>query len=403
MSSEPNWLDFFEDQERRYTEYYLDFAEQNARHDPEAYDQLETESGNLLKIAAWLSEHDEAEDILKLADALWQGSDFLHKRGFLQRGLPLLEQACQAARKMGNPRVEFIWLEASAYAHGSIGNLAVAQSMLEQALPLAKEINEPKFRAKAQLEMGRLQMEMGHPNRATTWLKQALQGYRQSQDYEGEINTLIVLGNLLSLQGDSEHAVSHLEHGLHLAHARQDRQSELSLRFALAYVGTATKNWKLAVKLHEPVVEMARQAGNRFLEIRALNNLGEAWLELGDIQQAISLLDEALALQETSDDIITKAFTHLYLAKAHNILNSPEVSLAHLEYVYPLSQVPASFHEAAEAAWVRADNFLKRNDIKQAQSALQDVLDLAPSHMISLRTAAETLLKSIGRELMPGQ
>ncbi len=395
MSSDTNWLEFFEDRERLYANYYLDFAHQHARRDPEAYEQLEAESGNLLKIAAWLAEHNEAESILKLASALWQESDFIHTRGYIQRGLPLLEKAREAAHQLGDLEAEFTWVGAAAYALGSNGNLALAQTLLKQALNLAQEIDQPQFRAKAQLEIGRIQMELRDLESAAIWLEQALQNYRQSRDHKGEIDTLIVLGNLLSLQGDSGRAVAYLEYGLSLTQARPDKYGEVDLHFALGYVFTAIKNWTLSVKFHEPVVEMARSVGDRFIEIRALNNLGEAWLELGDIQQAITLLDTALALQESSDDIITKAFTHLYLAKAHNILDAPEVSLAHLEHVYPMNQIPNVFHEAAEAAWIKADNYLKKNNIKQAELALQNVLELVPDPMNDLRIAAETLLTSI--------
>ncbi len=239
---------------------------------------------------------------------------------------------------------------------------------------------------------------MGHLNDAATRLKQALHEYRLCKDYEGEIESLIVLGNLLSLQGAPDDAEAYLKQGLNLVQAKKDQHGEVAMQFALGYIGTATKNWTWAIRYYEPVIEMAQTIGDRFLEVRGLTNLGEAWLELGDVQRAIKLLNEALDLQKMSDDVLTKAFTHLYLAKAYNILDSPEISLAHLEYVYPLSQVPVSFHEAAEAAWVRADNYLKTNDIQQAQAALQDVMDLAPDHMVNLRTAAATLLNSIKKD-----
>ena len=395
MSDEPNWLEFFEDRERLWAEYYLEFAEENARRDPKAHEQIELESGNLSLIIAWLAEHDEFEGILRLAEALWQKSDFMRIRGFIQRGLPLLEEARRSAQQLGDLRAEFTWLDALTIARGFNGDSTLTLPLHEQLLALAQKINEPEFEAKAQLEMGSLQMEMGNLDDALIWLNQALQNYRQIQDYKGEVNTLINLGNLLSLQGNVEDAVAHLQHGLCLAEAEQDKQGELNLRFALGYVGTATQDWSMAVKHFEPVIKMAQDIGDRFLEIRGLHNLGEAWLELGDIQKAISLLEAALDIQEISDDILTKAFTHLYLAKAHNILASPDVSLAHLEHVYPLSQVPILFHEAATAAWVKADNYLKKNDTCQAQIALQDVLALAPDHMADLRMAAETLLNSL--------
>src|SRR5262245_29511526 len=101
MGGNTSWLRFFEDRERLYANYYLDFAHQHARRDAVAYEQLEVESGNLFRTAAWLAEQNEAGSILNLATALWEQSDFIYSRGFLQRGLPLLQQAYQAARQLG--------------------------------------------------------------------------------------------------------------------------------------------------------------------------------------------------------------------------------------------------------------------------------------------------------------
>jgi len=395
MSSEPNWLKFFEDRERRYADFYLEFAQQNARRDPEAYNNLEGESGNLLKSADWLAEQNKAKDILKLAAALWQQSDFLRTRGFLQRGLPLLEQARQAAHELGDLRAEFIWLEALADTHYSIGNSALTPPLYEQALTLAEDIDESQFKAQAYLGMGRLQMDMGHLEQAAIWLKQALREYRQSQDYKGEITTLTALGNLLSLQNDSDGAVAYLEQGLPLAQAKQDRYGEVALRFALGYVGTATQNWSMAIRHYEPVIEMARGIGDRFLEVRGLHNLGEAWLELGNVQQAVKLLEEALVRQETLDDVLTKAFTHFYLAKTYYILNDLDKSLAQLRQVYIFRQIPIVVDMAAEAAWIEAECYLKQNNTISARTALQDVLNLATDDMVNIRQAAKSLLRSI--------
>lgn len=399
MSSDINWLEFFQDRQRLHADYYLDFAQQHARREAEAYEQLETESGNLLKIAAWLAEQNESEGVLKLASALWEESDFLRTRGFMGRGLSLLEQAHQVARRLGNSQAEFIWLEALAYVHTSKGNLALAQPLYKQALVLAQEINEPKFRALAQLEMGRLLLEMGQLDQAAAWLKQALCEYRHDQDYKGEIETLTALGNLLSLQGDSDGAVGYLEEGLPIVQAQQDRQGEVALRFALGYVGTATRDWPRAIMYYEPVIEMARTIGDRFLEVRGLHNLGEAWLEQGDVQKAVAVLEEAIVRQETLDDVVTKTFTHFYLGKAYQVLNDPENSLAQLRQIYPYlletRHLPILAALATETVWLMANNYLKQNNINAARKSLYEVLDLTPNPANDFYQAAKTLLKSI--------
>jgi tetratricopeptide (TPR) repeat protein len=394
MSSEPNWLEFFEDRERLHADYYLDFAQHHARRDPEAYEELEVESGNLLKTATWLAEQNEAEGILKLAEALWQKSDFIRTRGFVQRGLPLLEEARRAARQLGDTRAEFIWLGALADTQYAI-NPALTPPLYEQALTLAQYIAEPQLKAQAYLGMGRLQMDRGHLEQAAIWLKRSLYEYRQSQDHEGEIATLTALGNLLSLQGDSDGAVTYLEQGLPIVQAQQDRYGEAALRFALGYVAALAREWSKAIVHFEAATSMARSIGDRFLEVRGLHNLGEAWLVMGDIHQAVNLLEEALVRQETIDDVLTKAFTHFYLGKAYYILNDPERSSAQLRLVYIFREIPLVVDLATEAAWMEANNYLQQSKIDLARTTLHEVLNITPDYMVDLRQSAERLLEVI--------
>jgi tetratricopeptide (TPR) repeat protein len=320
----------------------------------------------------------------------------------MQRGLPLLEQAHQAARQLGDLRAEFTWLEALAHVHGSSGNAVVAQPLHERALALAQDLDEPKFKAHVQLEMGRLQMELGHLERATTWLKQALQEYHQIQDHDGEITTLIALGNLLSLQGDYAGAESCLEQGFHLAQAQQDIQNKAALLYALGYAAALAQDWPKAIIHFDTAIDTARSIGDRYLEIRGLTSLGEAQLAQGNAQQAVNLLNEALAHQEISDDIMAKAFTHVYLAKAYYTLNDPDKSLVQLRLIYPYlletHQNAILAPLAAEAAWIMADSYLEQSNIDLARTALHDVLNLAPNHMTDIREAAERLLGTIEQQ-----
>lgn len=395
MSSETNWLEFFEDRERLYATYYLDFAHQHARRDPEAYDQLEAESGNLLKIATWLAEHNEAEGILKLAEALWRDSDFMRSRGFMQRGLPLLEEACEAARQIGDLRAEFTWLGALAEIHLINGNPALAQPLWGQALELAEKCDEIVFKANAQLGLGRVLMDVGDLDNCVIMLKRALQNYRQIADYRGEIETLASLGDVLSLQGNFNSAVTYLEQGIPLAQSLHDRQAEAKILYCLGFTAALAEDWPLAIRHFEVATNIARQIGDRFREIRGLQALGEAWLALGDVQKSVTLLEEALSRQEGIDDIITKALTYFYLGKAYKALDALDDCLTQLEQVYPFQQVPILASLAAEAAWIRVDIYLKQGHIHLAQTTLHDVLSLAPESMSDIRNQAKRLLETL--------
>ncbi len=395
MNDDINWLDFFNHRERQHANFYLDFAQQHAHREPTAYQNLEAETGNLLKTATWLAEQHQPNDILQLATALWQKSDFMRTRGFLQRGLPLLKQAHQAARELSNPTAEFIWLEAMAQIHLNTGNPTAAHPLYEQALTLAQANDELLLKAQAELGLGRLLMEMAQLEQAAVWLKQALTHYRQSQAYDGEIETLVALGNLLSLQGNFGEAISYLEQGLPLTQTRQDKHGEMSLRYALGYVDGISQNWAMAIKHDEIAIELARETGDCVIEARGFINLAEAWIALGEAEKAISILEKSLACQETIDDTLTKAFTHFCLAKAYHALHDAPNSLSQLSYVYPLRQVPLMIPFVAEAAWLEADNYFQQGRFEEARAAVQDCLNLAPASLVEIRQQAENLLKEL--------
>jgi tetratricopeptide (TPR) repeat protein len=399
MSDEPDWLVFFQDRERLHAEACLALAQKNARPDPVAHDRLEADIGNLLKAAAWLWEQQDQHGTLMLADALWVESDFLRSRGLIQRAVPLLEHARAAARQTGDLSAEFTWLEALGFVHYATGNHSPALSHYEQALALAEQINEPGQKAQAQLGLGRLQVDLGQLETAESLLKAALDGFRQSHDHMGEITALIALGTLCSLQGNLSGARAYLEKALALAQTRQDPKNEASVHYMLGYVDVAAQDWSMAAGHFEAAVETAAAAGNRSLEARGTTALGEVRLAQGDAQGAASLLETALARQETRDDILAQAFTRYSLAKVYNVLGELDKSLAQLYQAYPylleMKHAPIAAAAAGHAAWIMADIYLRRSKGDEARLMLQRVLELAPAHLAELRHEAEALLESL--------
>ena len=395
MGDEPDWLEFFEDRERRYAKFYLDYAQQHAQRDPEAYARLEAEIGNLLKSATWLAYHDEGEGILALATALWQESDFLRSRGYMQRGLPLLERAREAAQVRGDVEAEFRWLEAMAHIYLLNGDLYLSQSLYEQALGLAQSCEQLLLKAAVQFGLGRLQMDLGQLDRAVSLLKEALWNFRELEDNENEIEALTTLANTLSLQGKFDEATEYLEQGLLAVQSQQSRRCEAEIRYALGYNAALAEDWSQALNHFEVATEIGRETGDLFREVRGLHNMGEAWLELGDVSKAVALLEEAVVRQEAIDDIITKAFTHFYLAKAYKARHDLTECLEQLEQVYPFRQVPISITMAVEAEWLKAEIYLEQGNFDLAQSILANILQLAPEHMGEMRNQAHTLLENL--------
>lgn len=400
MSDEPNWLEFYQDRQRTHADTYLTFAQENAQRDPAAHDQLESESSNLLKVADWLWTQGDQQGILTLASALWEQSDFFRTRGLTQRAIPILEHAREAAQQTADLPAEFVWLEALGFARWHFaGDHAQAQPMYEQALTLAQQINDPHLEARARSGLGQLQLDLGQLDTATELLTQALQGYREAHDQDGEIATLHALGRTCTLQGDLAGATRYLEEGLCLARAAQDPQDEARLLYSLGYACITAQDLENAAGHFQAAVEVARTTGDRSVEARSMTALSELRLAQGDAPGAIALLEGALAIQGTSGDLAAETFTRFSLAKVYNALGEPDKSQAQLYLAYPrlieLEHNPQAVITAVYAVWLMADNHLKRGETDQAQDALHKVLELAPPQLVELRQAAEALLASI--------
>ena len=325
------------------------------RRDTESYDRLEAESGNLLRIGNWLAEENEDEEILRLAGALWEESDFMRSRGFMQRGLSLLKKAQELSQASNDIEAEITWLLALVEIHILNGHLAKALSLYEQVQRLSQRCKNTKLNGDIQLEQGRLLLDTGELNEAISWFEQALQTYRKVFDNNGEVEALSALGETLSLLGKFDEAFTLLNNGLREAQSRLDRRGEVWLRSALGYVAAIAKDWTKVIFHLELAISIAKEIGDRFREVRGLHNLGEAWFELGNIKKSEAVLLEAVDRQKLIDDPITKAFTHFYLAKVYKTLNFHDACLIQLEQVFPFQQIPVLADLAAEAASIKAE------------------------------------------------
>lgn len=399
MSDEPNWVEFYQDRRRSHADAYLAFAQTHAQRDPVAHDQLETESGNLLRAADRFWKQNDWQSTLALAGALWEQSDFLRTRGLMQRAIPLLEHACEAAGRIPDLSAECVWHEALGFVHYASGTHAPSLSQYRQALDLAQKTDDACLKARVQLGLGRLQTDLGQLDTAAALLTQALQDYRAVRDRNGEIVTLTALGTLCILQGELSGASEYLERGISLARTMEDAQNEASLLYTLGYVATRSQVWQEAAMHFQAAIEAARAIGDHPLEARSMTSLSEVRLVQGDVQGAATLLEQALALQETTDDILTPYVTRFSLAKVYNVLGDIDRSQALLNQAYPrlveMRHAPQAAMAAAYAAWIMADNYLKRGEADQARNALHDLLELAPPQLDDLRKAAEARLGSI--------
>jgi predicted ATPase/class 3 adenylate cyclase len=251
---------------RRHAEHFLALAEEAEPHarevDPATLDRLDREADNMRAALDWLEAAGETQLVLRLAGAL---DDF--------------------------------W--------GAKGHFAEGRRRIEAAL--AADASPTAARAKALNAAG--DMAIGHGDQAAARLRaeEALTLHRQLEDTWGVAVSLYVLGHVAADDEDYETARRLWEEGGQLFAEAGDSFFALMTMRMLTWAYDGLGESDRAQGLMQDVLEQAREAGARHVEVHALESLAiDAALE-ARVEDAASLLEEAWKLNRGAGDRFREA------------------------------------------------------------------------------------------------
>lgn len=217
------------------------------------------------------------------------------------------------------------------------GFYEAAEERFSHALRIAQGLGDHQLEADVLGNLGNLYDDTGRPEAARYAYSQALELARRIGDHEGEIRHLGNLGILHKYAGELEKAaelyreqlarardledtrhVAMALHNLGLVFAQQDRlekaeeifgealklRSEGHLSKAITEGGLGIiyrkrGNPEKAVELFLRWQRAAHENGNLNQEGQALANLGNAWVDLGDLSRARDALEKAVEIQRS--------------------------------------------------------------------------------------------------------
>ncbi|MCC6840362.1 MAG: tetratricopeptide repeat protein [Flavobacteriales bacterium] len=213
----------------------------------------------------------------------------------------------------------------------------------EQAMAIARRINEPKALGDAYNNLGWLAVEQGEFGKADTLLGKALQIFRKLGKPEYTAVTLSNLGWLAQKQGDAAGALRRFQSALQAGESVGDSASTASVLYAMGSTYRNLKEFGLAKEYLHRSLEMERALGRRGNEASCLLSLANTAREQGDTTGMMGLYREASALyslqhdhrggglvEENIGDFLAEAapreaLRHYHSALAHYIaIDSPE-------------------------------------------------------------------------------
>lgn len=162
--------------------------------------------------------------------------------------------------------------------------------------------------------------------------KELLSGLLEKVEDDRELEARLEsrLGHLEKSVGDYEAAEMHVQKALRLAQEQKDRVMVSSCMYSLALIAYCNHNTELSKSRHIEALSHMRFADNPIGLVRCLFDTGSALAELGDIEAALPLFNEALDLCRKLNSIKLEGLTRWQIGYALTHANRRLEALPHL-------------------------------------------------------------------------
>ncbi len=221
-------------------------------------------------------------------------------RGRLSEGWAWLEQARQ--RRAHLPGVVHLrLLNQTASLAQMLGRLDAAQAILEEALVLSQQVDEPRLRGVTLHLLGLSAGRAGDLVRADELLSECLALYRRtpeitSTDMSALLNNLAIV---TTRRGDFARTQALLTEALGLAQRRGDVFSTAHILSSLGDLAQRQGDLATAGRHHRESLRLRQTIDNRTGMLTSLQNLANLTLACGDLPLAVRLCAASDALRQT--------------------------------------------------------------------------------------------------------
>lgn len=306
-------------------------------------------------------------------------------RGLISRATDMVERIeCQAevcaCAHPELPALAQLWSARVAHLRRDMDE---AQRMIREALRMAQDLpaGERKQRALAAIQLGHgiIALELSENQVALNALLQARALYQQLGDRAGEGHSVMVMGRLYEWMGVHKQALAHYQEAEEIFQ-EGPRNPSVEYTHQLGW-GSALNNverYVEAVVHYQAALDLARQLGSEpyiarclnnvgvtlqrqgetetslelYLEARDLflrlndryglsvnlSNIGEIYLDLGEVQKALAALEESRRIAETINFRIVLPQTHYLFSGAYVLLARHSTAFDHAEKALQLAE-----------------------------------------------------------------
>jgi CHAT domain-containing protein len=264
------------------------------------------------------------------------------------------EQKLTQARSEGNIRAVVIELNILGSLYRMSGQLQKALDDLDEALPIEQRANSLLGQGTTLNTMGRVYTDLGQEDRALDLFNQALPLWRTLGSLPGEAVTLSYMGKVSNNLGDHDESIKILNQAMAIWREIDSEQSATLGPGATASRTTAILDGEAgtldnlgraycdmgqgeeALTNYQQALTLFRQAGERNGEALVLNDMGPAYAALGQKQKALQVYNQAIAIWRETGNRQGEALTLNDIGRLYRDLGQQQTAMDFYNQALPV-------------------------------------------------------------------
>ncbi|HEV3255103.1 MAG TPA: tetratricopeptide repeat protein, partial [Candidatus Acidoferrales bacterium] len=247
-------------------------------------------------------------------------------------------------------------------------NAQKSSALLENALPLWRDLNDRYEEAMSLLALGSLHDTLGEKQKALDYYNQALPLERAVGNRSDEATTLHNIGAVYFNLGEKQNALDYYNQALPLRRAAGDRSGEAQTLNNIGVVYSALGERQKALVYYNQALPLRRAVGDRSGEALTLHNIGKVYDDLGEKQKALDYYNQALPLRRAVGDRSGEAVTLNNIGLVYSDLGEKQKALEYYNQALPLHR--AVGNRSGEALTLNNIS-LVYSDLGEKQRALE--------------------------------
>jgi CHAT domain-containing protein/tetratricopeptide (TPR) repeat protein len=252
-------------------------------------------------------------------------------QGEPDEALDSYQKALALWRTLGDHGKEATTLNNIAVVYRKLGDWQEALRFYDQSREVCDPLSDPALAATLLNNTAYCYINLGEPRRALGLLEDALELHRKVGNGLGEVFTLNNLGLAWRKLGEPKKALDWHRRALALATRRKDAQQQAVSRLGLAQVDLDRGDPAAVLREIETALPALQKKGDRHYQANALYLQGRALSLAGRPREAIAVLQEVLARQQSVRDRAGEAETLSTLAAAERSVGLATEARSHAE------------------------------------------------------------------------